>query len=95
MLQYKAGYKYVDGGVHAQVVDFPAAITCAGDLTEARRLLTEALLDVAESRLELGQPLPMPNPQASDPEMDFEEPIYLHLSASSEVDQMPAGEVAT
>jgi predicted RNase H-like HicB family nuclease len=95
MLQYKAGYKYVDGGVHAQVVDFPAAITCAGDLTEARRLLTEALLDVAESRLELGQPLPMPNSQASDPEMDFEEPIYLHLSASSEVDQMPAGEVAT
>ncbi len=95
MLQYKAGYKYVDGGVHAQVVDFPAAITCAGDLTEARRLLTEALLDVAETRLELGQSLPTPNPQATDPEMDFEEPIYLHLSVSSEVDQMPAGEVAT
>ena len=29
MLQYKAGYKFVDGGVHAQVLDFPAAITCA------------------------------------------------------------------
>ena len=27
MLRYKAGYKYVDGGVHAQVLDFPAAIT--------------------------------------------------------------------
>ena len=38
MLRYKAGYKYVDGGVHAQVLDFPAAITCAGDLAEARRL---------------------------------------------------------
>ena len=95
MLQYKAGYKFVDGGVHAQVVDFPAAITCAGDLTDARRLLTEALLDVAETRLELGQSLPTPNPQATDPEMDFEEPIYLHLSVSSEVDQMPAGEIAT
>jgi hypothetical protein len=95
MLQYKAGYKYVAGGVHAQVVDFPAVITCAVDLNEARRLLTAALLDVAETCLELGQPLPKPNPLASDAEMDFEEPIYLHLSASSELDQLPAGEVAS
>lgn len=95
MLTYKAGYKFVNGGVHAQVVDFPAAITCAADLTEARRLLAAALLDVAESRLELGQPLPTPNANATDPEMDFEEPIYLHVSASSEVEQIPAGEVAS
>jgi predicted RNase H-like HicB family nuclease len=77
MLKYKAGYKYVDGGVHAQVVDFPAAITCAVDLTEARRRLTAALLDVAETHVDLGQPLPTPNPHATDSEMDFEEPIYL------------------
>jgi predicted RNase H-like HicB family nuclease len=95
MLKYKAGYKFVDGGVHAQVVDFPAAITCAADLTEARRLLTAALLDVAETRLELGQSLPTRDPQATDPEMDFEEPIYLHLTASSEVEQTPAGEIAS
>ena len=95
MLQYKAGFKYVDGGVHAQVVDFPAVITCGADLAEARRLLTAALLDVAETKLELGQPLPSPNPTATDPEMDFEEPIYLHLSASSEVGEVPTGEVAT
>ena len=95
MLQYKAGFKFVDGGVHAQVVDFPAVITCAADLTEARQLLTAALLDVAETRLELGQPLPTPNAGATDPEMDFEEPIYLHLSVSSDVDQISAGEVAT
>ncbi len=24
MFQYKAGYKFVEGGVHAQVLDFPA-----------------------------------------------------------------------
>jgi hypothetical protein len=95
MLTYKAGYKFVDGGVHAQVVDFPAAITCATDLTEARRLLAAALLDMAEARLELGQSLPAPNAHATDPEMDFEEPIYLHLTASSEVAQAPAGEVAS
>lgn len=95
MLRFKAGYKFVDGGVHAQVLDFPAAITCGADLPEARRLLTGALLDVAEAHLELGQPLPPPNPHASDPEMDIEEPIYLHLSASSDVEQTPAGEVAS
>jgi predicted RNase H-like HicB family nuclease len=81
--------------VHAQVVDFPAVITCADDLTEARRLLTAALLDVAETCLELGQSLPTPNANATDPEMDFEEPIYLHLRASSQVDEVPTGEVAS
>jgi predicted RNase H-like HicB family nuclease len=95
VLIYKAGYKFVDGGVHAQVVDFPAAISCANDLTEARRLLAAALLDMSETRLELGQSLPTPNPSVTDPEMDFEEPIYLHLSASSAIEQAPAGEVAS
>ena len=93
MLQYKAGYKFVEGGVHAQVLDFPAAITCGGDLTEARCLLAVALIDVAETLLELGQPLPVPKPQLSDAEMDIEEPIYLHLRASSAVDVVPAGVV--
>jgi predicted RNase H-like HicB family nuclease len=95
MLRYKAGYKFVEGQVHAQVVDFPAVITCASDLTEARRLLTAALLDVAQTRLEVGQSLPMPDANATDPEMDIEEPIYLHLSASSDVVETPSGEVAS
>jgi hypothetical protein len=94
MLQYKAGYKFVEGGVHAQVLDFPAAITCGSDLAEARRLLAVALIDVAETSLELGQPLPVPNPQLSDTAMDIEEPIYLHLKASSEVEEVPSGVVA-
>jgi hypothetical protein len=95
MLRYKAGFKFVEGGVHAQVLDFPAVITCADDLVEARRLLTSALLDVAETRLELGQALPTPNADATDAEMDFEEPIYLHLSVSSEVHEIPAGVIAS
>jgi predicted RNase H-like HicB family nuclease len=93
MLQYKAGYKFVGGGVHAQILDFPAAITCGADLAEARKLLAVALIDMAETCLELGQPLPQPNPQVSDPEMDLEEPIYLHLRASSDVSEVPAGVV--
>ncbi len=77
MIQYKAGYKFVNGGVHAQVLDFPAAITCGADLADARRQLSSALLDVAETHVEIGQALPRPNSQAHDAEMDIEEPIYL------------------
>lgn len=95
MLRYKAGYKFVDGGVHAQVVDFPSVITCADDLAQARRLLAAALLDVTETRLELGQSLPLPDPQATDPEMDIEEPIYMHLQVSTEVTESPAGVISS
>jgi hypothetical protein len=77
MLQFKAGYKFVNGGVHAQVLDFLAAISCRADLDEARRMLGLALVDVAETTIGLGQALPKPNPSISDPEMDMEEPIYL------------------
>ena len=94
MLRYKAGYKYVDGGVHAQVLDFPAAITCAGDLAEARRLLGIALVDVAEAAVESGQALPAPNPEVFDAEMDIEEPIYLHLRASAGVWEVPTEAVS-
>ncbi len=93
MLRYKAGYKYVTTGVHAQVLDFPAAITWGADLDEARHSLALALVDSAEAAVELGQPLPIPDPTATDLEMDIEEPIYLHLGASSEVREIPAGVV--
>jgi predicted RNase H-like HicB family nuclease len=94
MLTYKAAYQFVEGGVHAQVLDFPAAITCGADLPEARRLLTSALLDLATYALEQGEALPRPNPSATDPDADVEEPIYLHLQASTRVDQLPSGVVA-
>lgn len=95
MVCYKAGYKYVDGEVHAQVLDFPAVISCADDLDQARSSLAAALLDVAETRLGLGQNLPAPNSTVTDAEMDIEEPIYLHLSTSTDVVETPAGEIAT
>ncbi len=94
MLRFKAGYKFLEDGVHAQVLDFPAVITCGADVSEARWLLAMALVDVAESYLELGQSLPTPDPQISDSEMDLEEPIYLHLTASTDIDQKPAGVIA-
>jgi hypothetical protein len=94
MLRYKAGYKYADGGVHAQVLDVPAAITCASDLPEARRLLAIALVDVAEAAVESGHALPAPDPKVFDDEMDVEEPIYLHLRASAGVREVPTEQVS-
>ncbi|MFN0022160.1 MAG: type II toxin-antitoxin system HicB family antitoxin [Pirellulaceae bacterium] len=93
MLTYKAAYQFVDGGVHAHVVDFPGAITCGSDLAEARRLLASALRDLAELCLERGELLPVPNPSQSDSEADLEEPLYLHLRASTSVEVVPSGVV--
>jgi predicted RNase H-like HicB family nuclease len=93
MLTYKAAYQFIDEGVHAHVVDYPGAITCAADLAEARRLLASALLDLASYALELGEPLPKPDPTATDPDADLEEPIHLHLRASTGFEVAPAGVV--
>ena len=85
MLTYKAMYKFVDGGVHAEVLDFPGAISFGLDLDAARRMLASALVDMAETNLLRGEPLPMPDLQATDPQADVEEPIHLLLTASSRV----------
>jgi len=39
MLTYKAMYKFLDQGIHAEVLDFPGTITLGTTLEEARRLL--------------------------------------------------------
>lgn len=51
MLTYKARYKYLDDGVHAEVMDFPGVITCGTDVDEARRMLASALVDMAEAQI--------------------------------------------
>jgi len=91
MLTYKAMYKTVDDGIHAEVLDFPGVITSAPDLESARRLLGSALVDMAETNLLRGEALPMPNPSATDPEADLEEPIHLLLEAASRVATVAAG----
>ncbi len=89
MLTYKAMYKFLDDGVHGEVLDFPGAITCGKDLTETRRLLASALVDMAETNLLEGEPLPVPNHLITDKEADLEEPIHLILNASSQVKIVP------
>ena len=89
MLTYKAMYKFVAGGVHAEVLDFPGAISCGHDLAEARRQLGGALVDMAETSLLSQKPLPIPNPAVTDPEADIEEPIHLLLTAAAQVEVVP------
>ena len=76
-------YKYLDEGVHAEVLDFPGVITCGSDLEEARRLLAGALVDMAETNLLRGEPLPQPDPACTDPDADIEEPIHLLLKGKT------------
>ena len=82
-------YKYLDKGVHAEVLDFPGVITWGTGLEEARRLLASALVDMAETNILQGDPLPLPDPTCTDPDADLEEPIHLLLKASSRVALVP------
>lgn len=88
-MTYKAMYRYVDEGVHAEVLDFPGVISFGANLEEARRMLASALVDMAETDLLRGEPLPCPDPSRSDPEADIEEPIHLLLAAASRVAVVP------
>ena len=89
MLIYKAMYKTIDEGVHGEVLDFPGAISFGTDLEEARRMLASALVDMAETNVLLGEPLPRPDPACTDPDAELEEPIYLLLSATTRVVHVP------
>jgi predicted RNase H-like HicB family nuclease len=91
MFVYKAMYKVIDQGVHAEVLDFPGAISFGADMDEARRMLISALVDMAETNVMHGEPLPTPDPTCTDPDADLEEPIFLLLSAATRVAQVPQG----
>ncbi len=89
MLTYRAMYKYLDDSVHAEVLDFPGVISCGSDLEEARRMLGSALVDMSETNLLRGEPLPQPDPTRTDPDADLEEPIHLLLTAAARVTLTP------
>ncbi|MEK8021931.1 MAG: hypothetical protein VSS75_034075 [Candidatus Parabeggiatoa sp.] len=89
MLTYKAMYKFLDEGVHAEVLDFPGTISFGNTLQEARRLLASALVDMAETNLMQGESLPQPEPLSTDLEADLEEPIHLLLTATHLVRVVP------
>jgi predicted RNase H-like HicB family nuclease len=94
MLVYKAMYKFLDAGVHAEVLDFPGVITSGDNLDDARRMLASALVDMAETNLLHGEPLPQPDPFVTDSDADLEEPIHLLLKAATHIVLTPQGVVA-
>ena len=48
------------------------------------------LVDMAETNLLLGEPLPRPDPTCTDEDADLEEPIYLLLTATHQITISPA-----
>jgi predicted RNase H-like HicB family nuclease len=82
-------YKFLNDGVHGEVLDFAGVITCGKDLNEARHLLASALVDMAETNLGLGEALPLPNPSLTNIESDLEEPIHLLLTATNSLKVVP------
>ena len=44
MLTYRAMFKFVQDGVHAEILDFPGVITFGASQEEARWLLASALV---------------------------------------------------
>ncbi len=79
MLTYKAAYKQEEGVILGEVLDFPGTVSFGYTLEEARKNLAGALFDMAETNLLSGQPLPLPDLKATDPDADLEEPIYLAI----------------
>jgi len=94
MLSYRAAHTHVEGGVHGEVLDSPGVVTCGTDLEAVRRLLASALVDMAETCLENGEVLPLPNPTVTDPDAALEEPIHLLVTAASRVAVVPQGTTA-
>jgi predicted RNase H-like HicB family nuclease len=86
MLQYHAAYYRIeDGWFMAKVLDFPGVVTQGKDLEAARRMLRDALREMALWDLEEGRLLPRPNPKARDRKADVLEPIGLTVRVQSAV----------
>jgi predicted RNase H-like HicB family nuclease len=89
MLTYKAMYKYLDEGIHGEVLGFPGVITWSKDLEEVCALLASALMDIAETNLLYGEPLPQPNRNVTDADANLQEPAHLLLTATSHIKIVP------
>jgi predicted RNase H-like HicB family nuclease len=89
MIVYKAAYTFDDsdneGWVCGQVLDFPGAISQGRGLEDARRMLGSALVDMAETHILQGDPLPQPDSSLTDPDADLMEPIYLLLDGAAHI----------
>ena len=94
MLNYRSSYKSIDGTMLGAVLDFPGVIAYGETLEKARESLASALRDMAETNLLKGEALPIPDPNATDPDAELEEPIHLILQAGQQV-SMKVGTAAS
>ena len=69
--------------VVAEALDFPGAFSQGFDLNDARLMIASALEDLAQSLLEEGKPLPVPNPEAASADADLLELVPLSIHAGS------------
>ena len=67
------------------MLDFSGTFAAGATLDVARQSLAEALRDMAETNMLRGELLPIPNPIATDPDSELEEPIYLILQTGQKV----------
>ena len=84
MLQYHAAYylpKGDDKMVVADVLDFPGVCSQGFELGDARLMIADALAEMAQSYLEEGKPLPVPNLDATAQEADRVELLPLTIEA--------------
>ena len=66
MLTYKAMYKFLEQGVHGEVLDFPGANSQGRTLNSARRMIRDAMRLMVDWHFDDGKPLPRPNRKAAD-----------------------------
>lgn len=86
MLEYHAAYYVIeDGWYMAEVLDFPGVVTQGKSLAQARRMLRDALREMALWNIEEGEALPLPNPKAKDRRAAVLEPIRLTVRIQSGV----------
>lgn len=85
MLTYTAFYYLGPDGVHAEVADYPGVVSCGDDLASAREGLGGALVDMLESDLTDGRPIPPPSSIEPDSEADLVEPMRVLLTAGRAV----------
>ncbi len=86
MLEYHAAYyKGEDGWIVAIVLDFPGANSQGKTLRSARHMIRDALKLMAETHLEMGEPLPTPNPKAKDKKAIFTETIPVSIRVPMKV----------
>ncbi len=70
--------------VIAKALDFPGAVSQGFDLADARAMIRSALEERAQACIELGKPLPQPDPEANDPKADLVEVIPLSVTVCVE-----------